>query len=184
MFLWPSHACSARVEECLSRNRARCVACLHVVACGYVPTESGPLFDRTVAIASWQRGPIVVEVTHEPDEKLTTYSLGAISSKDKTQPVLVGEEGPELFVPDQPGAVPPHYADPPPMTVLPPGTKMQAADEQRPGYGSEVLYDAANSGVVKLNPKAFGDWLDSLPESENVEDRSSADSTREDSRPA
>jgi hypothetical protein len=90
----------------------------------------------------------------------------------KDQPVLVGEHGPELFVPDWPGTVVPQRADPrpPPMTVLPPNTKMQAADDQRPGYGSEVLLDAANSGKIKLNSKAFGDWLADLPESENVED--------------
>ena len=37
-----------------------------------------------IAIASWQCGAIVVEVTHEPDKKLSTYSLGGISSKDET----------------------------------------------------------------------------------------------------
>src|SRR5262245_13701400 len=37
-----------------------------------------------IAIGSWQCGAIVVEVTHEPDKKLSTYSLGGISSKDET----------------------------------------------------------------------------------------------------
>jgi hypothetical protein len=31
--------------------------------------------------------------------------------------------------------------------------------------------DSIRSGKIKFNPKAFGDWLESLPESENVKDR-------------
>jgi hypothetical protein len=58
---------------------------LILIAC----TLAGPLLASSaradpIAIASWQCGAIVVEVTHEPDKKLSTYSLEGISSKDET----------------------------------------------------------------------------------------------------
>jgi hypothetical protein len=63
------------------------------------------------------------------------------------------------------------YGAPPPMTVLPPGTKMKAAPEYRPAsvYDDEEMF--APGGPFKLNDRAFDAWLAALPESENVEDR-------------
>jgi hypothetical protein len=164
---------------------------------------AGPLLIGTtradpIAIASWQRGPIVVEVTHEPDEKLTTYSLGAISSKDKTQPVLVGEEGPELFVPDKPGTVTPlnlkgqlgfgdvgkfprYEPESEPAPLPPPGVRPPPMQPLSPDYNpdlysqgqgmKEAVTRLEQRGLIKHNPEAFGAWIDSLPETEHVEDR-------------
>jgi hypothetical protein len=100
------------------------------------------------------------------------------------EPVIVGERGPEVFVPDQPGTVIPFGA--PPMAEQPP-LMQPYSDEQRKRAQMEAAIariegeNAARAaaaygpfdyvlGSNKLNPTAFDAWLANAPESENIED--------------
>jgi hypothetical protein len=108
---------------------------------------------------------------------------------------IVGERGPEVFVPDRPGSVLPmslgledigdrlwelrqdrgHYVPepasgerPPPMTVLPKGTPMQAEPYLSPADDSDYYKMLPRYGL-RFNDAAWGTWLESRPESTNME---------------
>jgi hypothetical protein len=85
----------------------------------------------------------------------------------RDQPSVVGERGPEVFVPDTSGTVVP--AQPPAMTVLPPGTPMKADPRLVPASATDY-YDALERNGLRLNEGAWDRWLADLPESKNIED--------------
>jgi len=63
----------------------------------------------------------------------------------------------------------PPFGAPPPMEITPPEevrARLERLRAYEEGYNRAGLF-----GVHKLNPKAFGEWLERLPESKNVEDR-------------
>jgi hypothetical protein len=74
---------------------------------------------------------------------------------------------PNVFSPDQ-GPEPVVSDRPPPMTVLPPETPMQADPRLREANFSD---DLLGTSGLRLNDAAWGAWLESRPESENVQDR-------------
>jgi hypothetical protein len=80
------------------------------------------------------------------------------------QPIVVGERGPEVLVPD---VVP---AQPPPMTVLPQGTPMKGDPRLVPASPTDY-YDALERNRLRLNEGAWDSWLANAPMSENIEDR-------------
>lgn len=84
------------------------------------------------------------------------------------EPIVVGERGPEVFVPDVSGTVVP--AQPPAMTVLPPGAPMKADPRLVPASATDY-YDALERNGVRLNDGAWDRWLANAPKSENIEDR-------------
>jgi len=81
-----------------------------------------------------------------------------------TGPTLVGERGPEVFTPSVPGTIAPAArstnAWTPPATPAWPTTNDWIGYEPLP-YGPRV----------KIKPASWDTWLESRPESENVEDR-------------
>lgn len=98
--------------------------------------------------------------------------------------VLVGEDGPELFVPDVPGAIVPYV---PPIGK---GSKSwpKAPTPDYPGmyagYGREIqrqnrerqnlaplLMQMIDTGALKLNEKAWDDFIKAQKPSKNIEDR-------------
>ena|SRR5262249_7115718 len=91
------------------------------------------------------------------------------------EPVIVGERGPELFVPDRSGTV---YPAPPASDDgwARADALLRQADER---MKNDVPY--ADEWLVgnKFNDAAFADWLANAPESENIEDRRGYDPTRE-----
>jgi len=78
------------------------------------------------------------------------------------EPVLVGERGPEVFVPSVPGTVVPQYAEPDFGAVAP---------------GQEWLARAQRQPTLSPNVEAWDRWLANAPESENIEDRRGPDAT-------
>jgi hypothetical protein len=80
------------------------------------------------------------------------------------EPVLVGERGPEVFVPNVPGTVIPQYAEPVPAY-------------QRPGPDFGVYRERPGQEMPAISPKpeAWDRWLANLPESGTVEDRRGPD---------
>jgi hypothetical protein len=81
------------------------------------------------------------------------------------EPVIVGEEGPEVFVPDMPGTIVPN--PPSPMRVYTPAEKEMLAERER---RSSDIYGVLAGNGLQLNPAAWDAWLESRPESENIED--------------
>jgi hypothetical protein len=79
------------------------------------------------------------------------------------KPVIVGERGPGVFVPDQSGMVVPFGVPPIDDGWARADEMLRPAEEylehQRAGPYGYIL------GGNKLNPKPFSDWLESLPES-------------------
>jgi hypothetical protein len=67
------------------------------------------------------------------------------------QPIVVGERGPEVFVPDVSGTV--VAAQPPAMTVLPPGAPMKADPRLVPASATDY-YDALERNGLRLNDGA------------------------------
>jgi hypothetical protein len=84
------------------------------------------------------------------------------------EPILVGERGPEVFVPSAPGTVLP--AQPPAMTVLPRGAPMKADPRLVPASATDY-WDALERNGLLLNESAWDRWLANAPMSENIEDR-------------
>ena len=71
------------------------------------------------------------------------------------EPVLVGERGPEVFIPNVPGAVVPQYAE--------------------PNFGLARELPGQEMPAISPKPEAWDRWLANAPESQNVEDRRSDD---------
>jgi hypothetical protein len=94
----------------------------------------------------------------------------------QNQPVLVGERGPELFVPNVPGTVVPQYAEPRPMTDA---EYMRNPDWLRPPTDPAAILDAQRGTDTLVGPlvrpEAWDRWLANTPESENIEDQRSDD---------
>lgn len=90
------------------------------------------------------------------------------------QPVLVGEHGPEVFVPRQSGTVLPNPRDLPGQLGLgdiPPPGRGGPWDWDRVFIpGNEYGYGPTALGE-RVHPSAWDMWLRGLPESENIEDR-------------
>jgi hypothetical protein len=75
---------------------------------------------------------------------------------------IVGERGPEVFIPDVPGTIAP------PMKVSPAGTPMQADPYFSPADDSDYYKSLQRYGL-RLNDAAWDAWLESRPESTNIE---------------
>jgi hypothetical protein len=75
------------------------------------------------------------------------------------EPVLVGESGPEVFVPSKPGVVVPSY--------------------QKPGSDFGVYRELPGQEMPAISPRveAWDRWLAIAPMSENIEDRRGDDQT-------
>jgi hypothetical protein len=84
------------------------------------------------------------------------------------EPVIVGERGPEVFVPDVPGTIVPQYFEEP----------YRAPHSAYPG--NPVAMGETFGRLVR--PAAWDAWLASRPESENVEDRRAAEDIAWDNR--
>jgi hypothetical protein len=80
--------------------------------------------------------------------------------------IVVGERGPEVFIPDEEGTVVP--GDILQFTGRP-GNFTPDVGPVRPG--EEWLAYAQRQPMVEPRAEAWGRWLADLPESENVEDR-------------
>jgi len=78
-----------------------------------------------------------------------------------TGPTIVGEDGPEVFVPDRPG------------TIVPgPNGPMPSREEIQQYLRSTTQdYPKFGPGGIPVNPEAFAGALQGFPESGNVEDR-------------
>jgi hypothetical protein len=70
------------------------------------------------------------------------------------------------------------FGGPPPMMEVYPPEEVEAARKQYRQWDAAGPHGYVLGGN-QLNPKPFGDWLESLPESENFEDRTGEDPTRE-----
>ncbi len=97
----------------------------------------------------------------------------------QNEPVVVGEQGPEIFVPAEPGTiVPSHRPDtaysplstpenPPPDPRAPPMAKRGTYEIARPNIPGEM---PGTSMGLAPRVGAWDQWLANLPESKNVQD--------------
>jgi hypothetical protein len=87
------------------------------------------------------------------------------------EPIIVGENGPEVFVPDQPGTVVPQYFEQPypdQAHVVP--------------SGAQQIQEAVGGIGERINPTNWDAWLLSRPESENIDDQRTAEEIAWDNR--
>jgi hypothetical protein len=99
----------------------------------------------------------------------------------KGEPVIVGEKGPEVFVPDQPGTILPQASHVPGYLPQP--------GQDPGGYVSGIMLPTANEAVEmteplgrRINPTNWDAWLASRPESENIDDQRTAEEIAWDNR--
>jgi hypothetical protein len=77
-----------------------------------------------------------------------------------TGPTVVGEQGPEVFVPDRPG------------TIIPANGPMPSPQEiSRYLAATTQNYPKFGAGGIPVNPEAFASAVQGWPESTNIEDR-------------
>jgi hypothetical protein len=112
-------------------------------------------------------------IPYEDAAALLGIPYRGMAEGGKGEPVVVGEEGPEVFIPDQEGTVVPYDMPPPPPDV--------PAIVQRYSPGGWTFNpDSLPLDNIEPRAAAWDRWLAEIPESANVEDLRSPEEKDED----